>query len=195
MIVARALALFLAWALVSAAASAEVPDANSGARLVQSHGCTGCHGAQLQGGSDGPKLAGIEKTLKAVEIAAFIKHPSEPMPDFKFTDAQIADIVAYLSGLDGGEKGDRPTVSFDPPTPTGDTRIIVHFPSPAPRRVQAVGVLQADPEAARTDAVTLTRDGVHVWSGRMSFPRPGACIVEIMYDGNRIDAPISVASP
>jgi len=89
MFVRRGFALCLVWALASTAAGAAVPDANSGARLVQSHGCTGCHGAQLQGGSDGPKLAGIEKSLNAAAIAAFIKHPPEPMPDFGFTEATL----------------------------------------------------------------------------------------------------------
>lgn len=77
-------------------------DAPAGAKLVQAHGCTSCHGAKLTG-AFAPKLVGIEQHLTAEQIADKIKNPSPPMPNFGFSDTQVADLVAYLSTLDGGK--------------------------------------------------------------------------------------------
>lgn len=100
-----AVALWLA-ALSAArvfAAGTAVGDAGAGAKIVADHGCMSCHGAKFEGGI-GPKLYGIEHRKSAAEITMAIKQPGAPMPDFKFTARQLADVVAYLSGLDGGVK-------------------------------------------------------------------------------------------
>ena len=71
-------------------------DANRGANIAQANGCAGCHGAAWRGGL-GPALYGIEHRLSFAAIADHIKNPTAPMPNFGFTQAQIADIVTYLS--------------------------------------------------------------------------------------------------
>ncbi len=117
----------------AAPASAAAPgDANNGAKLVQANGCAGCHGANLQGGGVGPALYGIEHKLTNDQIADFIVHPRAPMPNFGFTAQQVDDVVAYLSGLDGGAQNAGPVVTFDPATPVDIATITVRFPGTPP---------------------------------------------------------------
>jgi len=68
---------------------------------VHQHGCASCHGANLTGGF-APKLVGLEQHMTPEQIADKIKSPSPPMPDFGFSNAQVADLVAYIASLDGG---------------------------------------------------------------------------------------------
>ncbi len=118
-------------------AAAPPGDADAGARLVQANGCTGCHGAVFQGGL-GPALKGIEHRLSLDDIAAHIRRPKAPMPNFGFSAAQIDNIVAYLSTLDGGIGAQsRPVVAFSPDSPTTQATITVTFPGAAPKRVTA----------------------------------------------------------
>ncbi len=81
---------------------------------MQANGCAGCHGANLTGGSVGPKLYGIEHQLSDAQISDFIIHPRPPMPNFGFSPQQVKDVVAYLSSLDGGTNASAPVVTLSP---------------------------------------------------------------------------------
>jgi ubiquinol-cytochrome c reductase cytochrome c subunit len=75
-------------------------DAANGKRLFSSVGCYECHGRVGQGGSAGPRLAPRPVPLEA--LVAYVRHPSGAMPPYTaklVTDAQLADIHAYLASI------------------------------------------------------------------------------------------------
>lgn len=168
-------------------------DANDGARLVQANGCTGCHGAQWQGGV-GPVLFGIEHRMSPLEIALHIKSPAAPMPNFGFTDAQVADIVAYLSSLDGGGAQAGPVVTFDPSTPVKNATIRVVFAGTPPHRVTALPTMQMGAGKMQTQAVTLqpSPSDPRTFAGTIDFSMGGPWIVIIEYDGMTMSVPLNV---
>lgn len=71
-------------------------DTASGASLY-SASCAGCHGADAMGAS-GPALAGLVDSNRVIDI---ILNGGTSMPAFgsSLSDADIADILAYLGGL------------------------------------------------------------------------------------------------
>ena len=174
-------------------ARAGAADANAGALLVQQHGCAGCHGAQFQGGA-GPQLRGIEHRLSAAQIASAIAHPVAPMPQFGFTSAQTADIVAYLSALDGGANRNAPVATFSPAKPSNEAMLTVRFPGVPPHSVTAQAAMQMGGGSMSGAKVTLapTADP-HVWSGVVRFSMGGPWTVEIIYDGKKMSVPVNVA--
>ncbi len=176
--------------VVPANVAGTVADANLGAKLVAQSGCEGCHGANFQGGV-GPKLYGIEHRLTPTQIADFIRHPRAPMPDFGFTGAQISEIVAYLSGLDGGAAGDRPTITFEPAKPATSTTIIVHFPTP-PREATATAIMQMGRSKHNVVTQLKPTNDPHVWTGKLEFSMAGPWTIQIEYDGTTIEKPIEV---
>ena len=169
---------------------APAADPNSGAKLVQNNGCTGCHGAQFQGGL-GPKLMGIEHQLSAAQIADFIRHPRAPMPNFGFNDAQINDIVAYLSNLDGGATSGAPIVTIDPANPTEHATLTIRF-ADVPKSVSARSVMHMGAGAHHTDFAMHATADPHVWQGDIHFTMGGPWNIEIDYDGKRLDVPVQV---
>ena len=64
--------------------------------------CVQCHGAAGAGGGIGPRLAGAANQLTPEQMYDFVKHPRAPMPDFKLSDADIANVVAYVDALTPG---------------------------------------------------------------------------------------------
>jgi mono/diheme cytochrome c family protein len=188
-------ALLLASAIrAGAAPGAASPDANNGANLVQSNGCAGCHGANLKGGTVGPALYGIEHKLSSTQIADFIKNPRAPMPNFEFSDGQIADIVAYLSNLDGGAERAAPVVSFDPAVPTDEATITVRFAGTPPKDVSVLPIMQMGKSTMQTRPVHLTpsANDPHTFTGRVVFSMGGPWTVKVQYDGNTFDVPLNV---
>lgn len=159
---------------------------------MQSSGCAGCHGVGFQGGV-GPKLYGIEHRLMSAQIADAIKHPRPPMPDMGFSDAQVRQIVSYLSNLDGGSANTAPVVTLDPATPTERATLTVRFPG-TPQHVTAQPTMQMGSGSMHTDVVTLhpTSDP-HVWQGEVRFSMAGPWMIELIYDGKTIEVPVSVA--
>jgi cytochrome c553 len=170
---------------------AALADVNAGAALVQSNGCTGCHGATFRGGI-GPKLYGIEHRLKPQQIADAIKNPKAPMPKFPFSDAQVSDVVAYLSSLDGGGGG--PVATLDPAKPGKSATLTVRFPGTPPKHVSAVPTMQMGASSMATPAVVLhaTHDP-HVWTGTVTFSMGGPWTIEVKYDGGVLKVPVTVA--
>ncbi len=169
-------------------------DANAGAKLVQANGCAGCHGANLKGGGVGPALYGIEHKLASAQIADFIKNPRAPMPNFGFSDAQISDIIAYLSGLDGGANSQAPVVTFDPATPTDIATITVRFPGTPPKDVSVLPIMQMGKSTMQTRLVHLTPSSSdpNTFTGKVVFSMGGPWTVKVQYDGNTLDVPLNV---
>ncbi|MEO6991092.1 MAG: c-type cytochrome [Candidatus Baltobacteraceae bacterium] len=180
----------------AAAAGTVASDApNAGAALVQANGCAGCHGANLQGGSIGPKLYGIEKRLTAAQIADFIKSPRAPMPNFGFADAQIANVVAYLSNLDGGGSGARPIASLEPAMPVTDAVLSVTFPGTPPAGVIALPTMEMGKSTMQTSSVRLqSTSDPRVFTGKVTFTMGGPWVIRIQYDGQSLDLPVQVGS-
>ncbi|TAM86856.1 c-type cytochrome [bacterium] len=166
-------------------------DAAEGAKLVQASGCEGCHGAGFIGGI-GPKLVGIEKRLSAAQVADKIQHPKAPMPNFGFSDAQTADLVAYLSGLDGGTG--KPIVKIVPPEPTTDATVLVTFSGEPPSGVQVQATMQMGATAHGTGWVPLVKtNDPHVLSAKVHFTMGGPWTIHVRYGSGRvIDVPVTV---
>ncbi|HZT12460.1 MAG TPA: cytochrome c [Candidatus Baltobacteraceae bacterium] len=173
---------------------APAADADEGAKLVQANGCEGCHGAGLHGGTVGPPLVGIEHQLNADQIADKIEHPKAPMPNFGFSAAQVADLVAYLSGLDGGSQGTRPVVTFDPAVPTDIATISVRFPGTPPKSVRVLPIMQMGSSTMQTREVDLvpSKSDPHVFTGRVVFSMGGPWTVRLQYDGKTMNVPLNV---
>jgi hypothetical protein len=188
-------------ALCAAAIAALTPgtgnaagDSNAGAKLVQAHGCEGCHGAGLKGGAIGPGLFGIEHKMSAHQIAAAIRNPRAPMPNFGFTNAQIDDIVAYLSDLDGGTNDTTPVVTFNPNPPTDRATINVRFPGTPPKTVTVLPVMQMGSSTMQASAIRLTQSATdpHVFTGQIKFSMGGPWTVRVEYGDKSLNIPLTV---
>ncbi|HEY9179286.1 MAG TPA: cytochrome c [Candidatus Baltobacteraceae bacterium] len=177
-------------------AAAQSGDVNAGAKLVQANGCAGCHGANLTGGSIGPKLYGIEHTLTHDQIADFIVHPRAPMPNFGFTPTQVNEIIAYLSSLDGGANNTQPVVTFDPANPVDVATISVRFPGTPPASVSVLPIMHMGTSKMQTRQIQLQQSAAdpHVFSGRIVFSMGGPWTVRVQYDGQTLDVPLTVGS-
>lgn len=178
----------------AAPANGAIGDANGGAKLVQANGCEGCHGAGLKGGGIGPQLYGIERKLTPHQIANFIRHPHAPMPNFGFSERQIADIVAYLSNLDGGATDQAPVVTFSPAKPTDVATITVRFPGAPPDKVTVTPIMRMGSAAMPARAVPLmqSKEDPHVFTGQMVFSMGGPWTIAVQYGGKTMNVPLDV---
>ena len=77
-------------------------DAAQGHLLFDQFNCASCHGVGGAGGGIGPKLVGIADSVPPPTMYDFIKHARPPMPDFKLSDAEISNLVAYVVSLTPG---------------------------------------------------------------------------------------------
>ncbi|MDE2572831.1 MAG: c-type cytochrome [bacterium] len=194
-VLAAAAATALAALSVAHAHAASDPysggDAASGAKLIQSSGCEGCHGAGFTGGL-GPKLIGIEKRLTPAQIAAKIKSPAPPMPNFGFTDKQVADLVAYLSGLDGGTG--KPVVKIVPPQPSGEAMVLVTFTGTPPGDAQVQASMKMGTMQHGTGWTPLQKTAdPHTLAAKVFFAMAGEWTVQVRYgSGQEIDVPLNV---
>ena len=90
----------------AAADKAPAGDAQNGKQLFASDGCYECHGRMAQGGV-GPRLGPHPLPLAA--IATYIRQPTAEMPPYTakvISDAEIADIYAFLQSLPDAPKVD-----------------------------------------------------------------------------------------
>jgi mono/diheme cytochrome c family protein len=81
--------------------SGVVPVTLSGTQIVNQYGCSGCHKIGGTGGIIAPDLQGVFERRDEAWIRAQIQHPRQNnpltvMPDFGFTDDQVAAIVEVL---------------------------------------------------------------------------------------------------
>jgi ubiquinol-cytochrome c reductase cytochrome c subunit len=92
---------------VSTAALAD-GDAQRGKTAFMTNGCYECHGTVGQGGASGPSLA--PRSPAATAIAHYIRDPKGAMPPYVqkvLSDADIADIAAYLKSLPAPKSPDQ----------------------------------------------------------------------------------------
>lgn len=86
--------------------AAPAPSAERGAALFQARGCTGCHRVRGAGGTLGPELT-YEGEVAGHDADWHRRHLADPravtpgstMPAFRLTQAETADLVAFLTGL------------------------------------------------------------------------------------------------
>lgn len=93
--------------LSAAAQSSSTDTAKRGQQLYEKNMCSACHGTAGNGGErgSGPKIAPDVWPLEAMKIQ--MRNPRQGMPryDAKFvSDADIADIHAFLSSIKAGRK-------------------------------------------------------------------------------------------
>jgi mono/diheme cytochrome c family protein len=88
--------------------SASMADAStqtpSGRTVFVSNGCAACHGQGAQGTHFAPTLTGITKKYPPAQLTNLLHHPQKTMndggmPAVKVNEAQMQQLVAYLSGL------------------------------------------------------------------------------------------------
>jgi cytochrome c553 len=177
--------------LVIPAHATAAGDANAGAKLVSQFGCAGCHGAGLKGGGVGPALYGIEHKLNPQQISDSIAHPKAPMPAFGLSNEQVADIVTYISGLDGGASGDKPVVTISSRTASSAV-VSVRFPTP-PHHATLVASMAMGGSTMHTGSIALmpTSDP-HVYRAKVSFAMGGAWTLHVDYDDKHLEYPITV---
>ncbi len=75
----------------------------SGAELIETYGCRGCHVIQGEGGQAGPSLDGVFERRDEDWVRAQIRdprshNPNTVMPDFGFTKDQVEAMVQVLRG-------------------------------------------------------------------------------------------------
>lgn len=89
---------------VPALAQSPRGDAARGKQIFMTDGCYECHGTRGAGGGfTGPRLAPNPPSFAAVK--AQLRHPARRMPPYTakvISDAQIADIYAYLKSIPAG---------------------------------------------------------------------------------------------
>lgn len=176
-------------AIVHAAAYAS-GNATGGAKLVQASGCEGCHGAGLRG-STAPSLVGIEKRMSPAQIAKAIQDPKPPMPRFGLSDMQVANVVAYLSGLDGG-KGN-PIVRLVPANPTQEATVNVTFHGTPPPGAQVEAMMQMGSMSHGSGWLPLHRTSdPHTLATKVHFSMGGPWMIRVRYGGKVMVMPITV---
>ncbi len=84
-------------------------DAAEGATLYSESYCTTCHAIANRsgvpvGGSLGPELTRVGSKVNSAWLAGFLRDPGAArMPRYRFTEKQLADLVAYLMSNIGGD--------------------------------------------------------------------------------------------
>lgn len=80
-------------------------DLANGEKLVKTVGCLGCHSAAgIEAGNYAPELSGLGSKVSPEWLYAWLKDPKHVspgtrMPNLRLTDAEAADITAYLLSL------------------------------------------------------------------------------------------------
>ena len=143
-------------------------------------------------GGIGPKLIGVEKRMTADQIAAKIKNPKQPMPDFGFDDGQIADLVAYLSALDGGTGA--PVVKVVPPKPSTDATVLVTFKGTPPDGAQIEAEMNMGTSTHGTGWLDLTKTGdAHTLGAKVQFTMGGPWTIKVRWPKSKeIELPLTV---
>jgi mono/diheme cytochrome c family protein len=86
-------------------------DAAAGKKIVEEIGCLGCHQLNGTGSAFAPDLSRVGGKVSADWLYAWVRNPQDyqpktSMPNFRLSDAQAADVTAYLMTL--GTKAERP---------------------------------------------------------------------------------------
>jgi hypothetical protein len=144
-------------------------------------------------GDTGPSLIGIEKRRTPQQIANALTNPEAPMPTYGFSGKQVADVVAYLSQLDGGSNS-RPTITLSPAKPTTSTVVSVAFPGEPPPNATVEATMSMGHSTMGTERIKLrkTKDP-HVLKAHVAFSMGGAWMIKVHYGTSReVDMPVNV---
>ncbi|MBW4028758.1 MAG: c-type cytochrome [Acidobacteria bacterium] len=84
-------------------AAANTP-ASGGRAIFVANGCAACHGVNAQGTHFAPSLIGISQKFPPAQLTALLRHPTKKMrdggmPTVAINDAQMQQLIAYLSSL------------------------------------------------------------------------------------------------
>jgi mono/diheme cytochrome c family protein len=84
--------------------AAASPSTSAGRALFLANGCLACHGKDAQGTHFAPSLIGITKKYPPAQLTDLLHHPKKAMraggmPAVTVNDAQMKELVAYLSSL------------------------------------------------------------------------------------------------
>lgn len=105
-IILSALLLIAAGGFAEAQTAAPLGDAGNGKKLFMADGCYECHGTVGQGSRPtGPRLATVPLSYEG--FSQQLRHPADVMPPYTklvVSDAQLADIYAYVRSLPGPAK-------------------------------------------------------------------------------------------
>jgi mono/diheme cytochrome c family protein len=135
-------------------------DAARGEQIVQSVGCLGCHltkeGSRSEAGprrTFGQPLQNIGNKTTYVWLYNWVRDPRHYnaetyMPDLRLTDADVADVATYLSGLKG-PTGDTPKAQ--PDQKAVDEVLLDYFKSSMPLSEAESQLAQLDPQAKQLE--------------------------------------------
>lgn len=165
--------MILAVLVLAALTASESSTTMDGRELFDLH-CASCHGAFLQGSSNGPPLGGVSAGAVDFQLSTgrMPKHApageSGRMPP-EFTPAQIAAIVQYVSSVSGGSRN-IPTVSMLGDVARGKAAFIAECAAchGAAARGDSVGYGWVAPSL---EAATPTQIAEAVRSGPAVMPR------------------------
>jgi ubiquinol-cytochrome c reductase cytochrome b subunit len=169
----------------SASSKPEAPAVNektsAGRAIFVSNGCTACHGTNAQGTHFAPSLIDITKKYPPTQLTELLHHPKKAMraggmPAVTVNDAQMKQLVAYLSSLGtaqakeapAADHGTQPAPGQSNATSTGNAAI-------AARTSKGVKVVPLSAEALRGKALferhrCETCHGVDGLSGTVAAP-------------------------
>jgi mono/diheme cytochrome c family protein len=119
-------------------AVAEAAQLNAGRTLFVSQGCIACHGPKAQGTHIAPSLIRVSTRFPGDKLPALLHNPTSKMrnggmPAVVLNDAQIVELVAYLSSLEPTPAAPTPPVSADLGVAAAQSVIDPHSPEQAPQ--------------------------------------------------------------
>ncbi len=125
--------------------------ASAGAQLTAGHalfvsqGCAACHGSTGEGTHFAPSLVGVGKKFAGTALPTLLHNPTSKMraggmPTVKVNDAQMVQLVAFLSSLGTGAAatGVEGTASAGAPTPKPGSAAASAGQAPAAQQAAAV---------------------------------------------------------
>jgi len=128
--------------------------ASGGRAVFVANGCAACHGQNADGTHFAPSLIGIVHRFPKAQLATLLRHPSRQMrdggmPAVTVNDAELQQLVAYLSSLGAAPSG-------QPTTAGHGTRSAAASSLPGPAMSTAadeLNTLPLSPEALRGKAI------------------------------------------
>jgi mono/diheme cytochrome c family protein len=129
LLLAASCALFLAGGYATARAQrAASGNAQNGKSLYTDKMCAQCHGASAEGSTIGPKIGPNPPAY--ADFVNQIRNPIDKMPAFgpdSVSDAQVADIYAFLQSLGGSAAEASPAVVLAPGNADNGKKIFVAY--------------------------------------------------------------------
>ena len=87
------------------------PEARAGQALFQDNNCIACHQFYGLGGYMGPDLTNVISNRGETVSRAFISAGTARMPNFGLSEAEVSDLIAFLSFVD--QTGTYPPKNYD----------------------------------------------------------------------------------